>query len=252
MSKIRWFDSNLCVGRPMNAEWESPGSRKDLLRTMADHSVSEGLIWHVSQFEAEPYLGNDMLESWLDTKGGIMGCMALMPTLVDPPRHKDIFKYMKSCGFRAVRIFPSRNNYSVSAFKADSTMDEIVERRIPVIISLESGSTWDILAEFLKTFPKATCIASDHGVWGQDRYLWPLLEKYPGLHAETGMLSIEADGLLSGVEKFGASRFVFGSGYPRRYMGAPMADILHSEITDAEKAQIAGDNMRRLIGRIKL
>jgi predicted TIM-barrel fold metal-dependent hydrolase len=128
----------------------------------------------------------------------------------------------------------------------------MVERRIPLLISIEGRTPWRDVYALLSEVPDLTCVLCDIGVWGVDRYTWPLLDKYPNVYIETSQLSIEAGGLEAGVAKFGADRFLFGSGFPLRYPEAAAMQLIHSEVSDSDKQNIASKNLERLISEVKL
>ena len=101
-------------------------------------------------------------------------------------------------------------------------------------------------------FPNLTCILCDIGIWGVDRYSWPLLEKYPNLYLETSLLSLENYGLEATVQRFGSDKLVFGSGFPERYPESAMLQLLHADISEYDKKKIAGLNLENLIAKVKL
>ncbi|MCM8762403.1 MAG: hypothetical protein NC905_07605 [Candidatus Omnitrophica bacterium] len=53
------------------------------------------------------------------------------------------------------------------------------------------------------------------------------------------------------VKRFGGERVVFGSGYPERYMEASILQLVHSEIEEQEKRNIAYRNIERVIKDLK-
>ena len=49
------------------------------------------------------------------------------------------------------------------------------------------------------------------------------------------------------VRKYGASRLLFGSGFPACYLGAHLLTLFHSDISQADKQAILGGNLERLV-----
>jgi predicted TIM-barrel fold metal-dependent hydrolase len=73
-----------------------------------------------------------------------------------------------------------------------------------------------------------------------------VLEEHPNVYVETRLLnSPQAIELLVG--QFGAERLVFGSGTPLYYFSSALMPLQAANLTDAQKAQILGDNLRRLL-----
>ena len=97
-----------------------------------------------------------------------------------------------------------------------------------------------------------TCILCDIGDWGQDRFTWPLLEGFPRVYVETSYLSLEAGGIEATVERYGAGRLVYGSGFPKRYPEAAMLDLLHAQLAEREREMIASGNLSALIEEAQL
>jgi len=45
---------------------------------------------------------------------------------------------------------------------------------------------------------------------------------------------------------------LFGTNFPFTNMGGPMLTLAQADVSDSEKEAIAGGNLRRLLGRVKL
>jgi predicted TIM-barrel fold metal-dependent hydrolase len=133
-----------------------------------------------------------------------------------------------------------------------SFLDEVAQRRIPLLLSLERGVTWRDVYQLLGEYPELTCLLCDIGIWGQDRFVWPLLERYPRVFVETSLVSLEAGGLEAGVKRFDASRFVFGSGFPVRYPEAALLDLLQADLPVRDREAIASANLERLLSEVRL
>ncbi|MEI6424397.1 MAG: hypothetical protein WCP55_19425, partial [Lentisphaerota bacterium] len=80
---------------------------------------------------------------------------------------------------------------------------------------------------------------------------WPLLENFPNVRLESSLLSLEAGGLEETVRQYGASRIVFGSGFPERYIESATLQLTHADISDKEKKMIAKENLESIMAGIK-
>ena len=59
-------------------------------------------------------------------------------------------------------------------------------------------------------------------------------------------------GIESLVAEYGASRLLFGSGFPESYIGGMMLALRHARIPEEAKAAIAGGNLERILARAEL
>ncbi len=247
-----FFDANAFIGRPMRAIPGAVASWEELLGEMDAAGVGEALVWHIAQQQYHPAEGNRLLCEAAGDSSRLWKCWTVLPPQTGEVPPDTLFEEMKSRRVVALRIFPNENRYIANRQVFGALMDEISDRRIPLLLSIEPGIGWPPVYALLKDYPKLTCILCDIGIWGQDRNTWPLLEGYPNVHIETSMLSIEASGIEAAVRRFGSERLVFGSGFPLRYLEAPMLDLVRSEIPDEDKRKIASGNLKRLIAEVEL
>lgn len=144
--------------------------------------------------------------------------------------------------------FPERNRFLLNRVTFGSFLDELTERKIPLFLTIgDEGLNFASLYELLNDFPALTCILCNIGIWGVDRLTWPLLEKFPQFYLESSLLSLEEGGIETTVKRFGAERIVFGTGFPERYMEAPILQLLHAEIPESAKKKIASENLEHIL-----
>jgi hypothetical protein len=72
------------------------------------------------------------------------------------------------------------------------------------------------------------------------------MEAYPNLYLETSHYEL-AHGLSDFCQRYGASRWLFGSAYPRRCLGGAMYQLLHVDLPHSALEAIAGANLHRLL-----
>ena len=241
-----FFDANVIVGTPMNQALFTPlATPADLGRYLESQALCGALVWHWAQSEGHPSSGNELVEPYVDASRHIFPCRALLPPATDEPTGLSGGLAALSPG--AVRLFPESHRYLMNRVVWDDLLDELAERRVPVLLSTEHGTSWAQIYDLLRDYPQLTCVLCDIGTWSMDRYTYPLLKAYPNVHIETSMLSLEDGGVEEMVRRFGARRLVFGTGFPKRYAEASMLQLTHADIGDADRQAIAADNMLRLI-----
>jgi predicted TIM-barrel fold metal-dependent hydrolase len=246
------IDCNVAVGRPINPSSNVVADPGELLSAMDAAGVDQALIWHVAQHNTFPQNGNKLVCEFGAGEERLMRCWTALPPVTDEIPLDELFAGMKASGVFALRLFPDYHRYQPNAAVLSDLLDRAIEANLPLILSLERGMTWSQIFQLMADFPKLTLILADVGVWGQDRNTWPLLQKYPNVFVETSLLALEAGGVACGVKKFGAERFVFGSGFPDKYIEAPLLEVLHSDIAESDKELILSGNILRMKAQVKL
>lgn len=245
---LTFFDANLCFGRSMKAIYAPAVTAADLQRRMAQSGVAKGLVWHVAQRDYAASDGNRLLARAIAGRKNLYGCWTLLPPQTGEVITPDFFTRMKANRIAALRAFPAHHRFMLNRVVFGTFMDEVAERRIPLLLSLEKGSGgWPEIYQFLAEYPGLTCVLCDTGIWNSDRYTWPLLEAYPRVYLETSLLALEDAGIEETVARYGADRLLFGTGFPERYSEAGTLAVRHADIPAAAKKKIASANLEKLI-----
>ena len=249
--KFEFFDVNTFLGVPTRNTLNSPASAAELLAEMNAAGIGKAVAWHIAQHDYDAAEGNRLLSEAIADETRLYGCWSILPPQTGEVIGDDFFSRMKQNRIVALRAFPPVHRYMLNTITFGRFMYQLFERRIPLLLSLNRGFTWESIHAFCKEFTFAHVIICDIGVWGVDRYTWPLLDACPNLYLETSMLSIEDGGVEAGVRRFGGERFVFGTGFPDRYPQAAVLQLLHAEISDADREKIASGNLRRMVEGIR-
>jgi hypothetical protein len=248
---LTFYDANVVVGRPRNESLAAPiATPADLGTYLTTTGISRALLWHWAQTDGHPEVGNAMLEPFRHAGQDVAVCWAILPPATG--EQGDLLSRMGAAGVAAVRLFPESHRYLMRRAAWGDLLDQLGDRRVPVILSLEAGCSYDQAYDLLADYPRLTCILCDTGTWSMDRYTYPLLDRYPNVRLETGMLSITDGGVEGVVRRFGAGRLVFGTGFPRRYAEAAMLQLTHADIAEADRQAIAAGNLRRLMREVSL
>jgi hypothetical protein len=121
-----------------------------------------------------------------------------------------------------------------------------VERRVPVLVSVKYDLSWRDLYDLLECYPALRLVIADHGCWGEDRYFRPLLDRYAGVRIELSNYLLDG-GIEDLVARYGPGRLVFGSGFPRLYLGGMMLALRHADIEEEAKEAIAAGNLETML-----
>lgn len=251
--QLEFFDVNTFIGRPMNRIFKPAQNGEALVAEMKTNNITKAITYHIFQYEGSPEKGNSMLAEEISKHPELYGCWTILPPQTEEVIKDDFFKKMKENKIVALNAFPEWHRYILDKVSFGEFFEHLIERKIPLLLTMgRSCITWESLYNFMKDFPLLTCILCDIGIWGVDRFTFPLLEKFPNFYLETSLLSLEEGGLESVVKRFGSQRLIFGTGFPVRYQKAAILQIIHADISDSDKINIASKNLEQILREEKL
>ena len=251
--KLKFFDANVYVGQPTIPKGKPLKNADDLIREMDKHGIEKALVWHIAQHDVFPQEGNVLLIREISGRERLLGCWTILPPQTGEVIEKNFFERMKKNRIYALRLFPRPHNFILDKIVFEDFFTRLTENNVPLVFDLQRAvSSYESIYNILKDCPGLECILCNIGVWSVNRYVWPLLEKFPGLYVETSLLALEDGGIEETVKRFGSGRLVFGTGLPERYPEASVLSLLHAEISDEDKEKIAYNNMKEIIQRVLL
>ena len=245
--KLDFFDVNVFIGRPMRAIYRPAANAAALLDELKKSEISRAIAWHIASHDCSPQDGNRLISEAVAEFDSLYGCWAVLPPVTGEVVNADFFDNMKRDRIAALCAFPDQERYLLNRTAFGRFFDEVSERKIPLLVSLDRGVSWASIDNLMRDYPKLTCVICDIGIFGMDRQTWPLLDTYPNVHIETSMLSLQAGGVEETVKRFGAERLLFGTGFPMRYPEAAMLQLAQADISDSDKAKIASGNLDALV-----
>jgi hypothetical protein len=244
---VRFFDCNAFFGLPMIRPLAPVPTAGELVAAMDRNGVEQALVWHIAQHDDSPQTGNQLLADEIRDQPRLTGCWTVLPNQArEFPPLPVFFRQMREAHVRALRTFPGSHRFLANAVSMGDWLEALVERRIPLLLSLRRGVEWRDVYALLAEFPDLVCVICDHGCWGEDRMFRPLLERYPNVYVDTAQYLLDG-GLEAMVADYGACRMLFGSGFPESYMGGIMMALKHARLPDEARAAIAGGNLERLL-----
>ncbi len=244
-SHLRWIDCNARIGG-----WSAPQPHQftdasGLMGAWDRAGIEGGLVHHAWAWEWSPPRGNEALLEETEGKARIRPCFVGLPHAtreIEP-----VLQFARTVGAAggAVRIFPKHHSWSVHDWCAGALFDALQTARVPVLVDIREAG-WDDIAAILDAHPRLPVVVLE-SFYRVDRMLYPLMESHPNLHLEANTYVVFR-GLEAIVRRFGADRLIFGTGLPELETGGPMALVAYAEISDEDKAKIAGGNLLRLLG----
>ncbi|MHB9106348.1 MAG: amidohydrolase family protein [Armatimonadota bacterium] len=244
-----FFDVNAFIGRPLLRQHGAVATVEEYFQAVEGTDISRALFWHIGQRDGAPDVGNPLLSRAIAGDERALGCWTILPPQTDRDvMTPDLFERMAAEKIVALRAFPDMHRYVLDRTTFAGFLDQVAELQIPLLLSPRFGCDWPTIHNLLEAFPTLTCVICDVGVWGQDRNTWPLLERFPNTYLDSSMVSLEAGGLEAAVRAYGARRIVFGTGFPYHTPHAAVLDLLHAEISEADREKIAWGNATALLG----
>ena len=239
------FDANAMVG-PLAARggrWQP----ERLLATMRMFGVTEALVAHTYAWRHDPAVGNEQLVKELADHDELYPCWVVAPSSCgELPPPGQLLAQADAVGVVAFRMYPHDHGYDPLGHDADALMDRLEDHGAPVLIDADQAG-WSSIEELAGRHPSLALLITHTG-YRTLRALAGALERHEFLHVDLSYLGSHT-GLEWLVARFGASRFVFGTGFPHRDPADAVARLMWSELDDGDVDAIAGGNLRRLLGR---
>ncbi len=243
-----WFDCNCGFGVPAKPLGAVLRSATDLIEELDFCGVGEALVYHVAMEAESAQVGNRLVCEETANQPRLHPTWAILP-----PQTRElgtVDDFLTSMGrheVRALRAYPEEHRYRLDAVTFGPLMEELIARRIPLMV----GPAWQTVGDLLRDFPELTLIIHGHSNWGDDRYFRPLIERYPRVHLDTSNYQ-QAEGLADFVHTYGPDRLLYASGAPDLQMGAALLSLAGSDMSADAKEAIAGGNLRRLLSEVQL
>ncbi|GHV02537.1 hypothetical protein FACS1894211_14120 [Clostridia bacterium] len=260
---MKFIDCSACIGkgginrRIVNHEnyivtekVSEPETAAELLAEMDYCGVDEAILYHQAMIDVSAQYGNGLLENELksDKSKRLRGTITVLPSISDAGFDvADIQKKVRELNLAGVRAFPHNNRFMLDKVTCGDLLDYLTQSKLPLYLTPADG--WEHIFAVLKEFPKLTVIITNYGLWGSDRYFYPLARAYKNVHIDTGDFQV-IRGLEAFVGKFGSERLLFGTNYPMDNMGGPIAALLGAKISLADKENIAHGNIERILGGV--
>jgi hypothetical protein len=249
---MHFFDCNAFFGLPARRPLAPVRTAGELLAEMDRAGVERALVWHIAQHDASPQVGNQLLVNAIQPHSRLVGCWTLLPDQArELPPPLVLFRQMREARVAALRVFPRSHRFLANSVSMGRWFGEMVDRRIPLLVSVRRGMDWAGIYALLAEYPDLVCVICDHGCWGMDRMFRPLIERYRHLYLDTAQYLLDG-GLEALMSDYGAGRLLFGSGFPESYFGGMMLALRHARIPEEAKADIAARNLERILEEAEL
>lgn len=242
------FDCNCSFGRSPKPPFRYAHSAAELIAEMDFCGIDRALVYHAGQRFGSPGIYNPQLIKDIKDYPRLEPTWAILPSQTgEQSEPANFLKLMKTNGVKILRAFPEEHRYRLDRCTFGELLEALTEKRIPLFIKESVLAIGDLMKEF----PNLTAIAVNQGPHSLERYLRPLIEKYPNLYLDTSYYIVE--GLIEEFcKRYGPHRLLFGSGFPDNCSGGSLLRLLQAEISDKAKEAIGGGNLERLLMKVQL
>jgi predicted TIM-barrel fold metal-dependent hydrolase len=250
MPELTFLDCNVTVGRRSAPRPENDLSPGEILAELEYAGISAALAIHAHAREYDPRIGNERMSEVSARHPEFLPCYVLLPHHTrEFPAGDALLHYLEEGGARAVRLFPKEHSYCLGETWCGALFSTLAEAGVPVLLDVDQ-TDWPELDQVMAAHPRMNLLLLRVG-YRIDRWIYPLLERYPGLRLEPSLYPLHG-GIEAAVERFGAERIVFGTGMPVWDAGAPVAQLRYARIGPENRRKIAVDNLRSLLWKASL
>jgi predicted TIM-barrel fold metal-dependent hydrolase len=263
MTNWNFFDARAKVGQHVTYtnDAECPWSVEHLLADMDHHGVAEAIVLDCLSAESSPADGNPRIVDLVSNEPRLHPAWVALPPGTDElPAPQEMLRQMREHKVVALYLFPNQHAYPLADWCVDELLAPMEEARVPVFITPDEVGTsrsqsfpagWDhsdlpAVVELCRRFPHLPVIISEGRIRRSQRALFRALEACPNLRLELSGLWLHRN-IEYITQRFGSERLLFGSNWPHLGHGATLATLSCAEISDEDKQNIAGDNLRRLV-----
>jgi hypothetical protein len=218
----------------------------NLLSALDRFGITEALVYHASGDETHPTVGNRLLLDATRSNPRLHACVTLLPPATGemPPPAEHIPELIGR-GIKAVRMTPTVHSYTLSTAFCGDLLDELQKHSMPLFIDINLFRDWTVVDGIAGDFPDLPVVLTSFQ-YGMTRDAYSVFGRRENVYAELHGYEVH-DGLEHLLPRFGADRFLFGSGWPEYTPGSPMTMLACARISRDEKLKIARDNLVRLL-----
>jgi hypothetical protein len=250
MAELKLIACDALVGLPRKPYPLFRPDEADLDRELARLQIAAAVVRHRQCVENAPHWGNTVLAREAAERANWIPAVCL--TSDGAPDDYSLEATMTRAlanGMRIAWISPKEHMFSPRPWCSGRLYAACTAVRLPLLVDYRS-LTLDDVDEIMTAFPQLRLIVTQAPRFGRHRTLYALLERHPGLHLCLSSAYSVHEGLTDLVERFGHTRFVWGSNYPEAEGGASVSLLMYAALPEAARAAIAHGNIERLLGEV--
>ncbi len=243
-----YFDAYTVAGPRAAKHPAEPWRLEEIVAEMDHCAIAQAMVLSTQAIQYDLQLGNRRLSEALEPYHGRLHAIwnAIPHASREFPAPATLFAAMEEHGVRAVSLHPLTNGWDLFDRSSEALLGGLQERQAPVYLPRSQFHEFNWITRLMEKYRRLILIVPGIN-WAEQRYLLPLLERYPGLHITFDHLQIN-EGIEDLVELGLENQLLFGSNAPKMSMGAHRCFIDYAEVPREVIGKIAGGNLRRLLG----
>jgi hypothetical protein len=226
-------------------------SADDLVAEMARLDIRRALVREVPDTLINDLpRSNEKLYEAHARHSSLVPCPIVVPaTGYDLPGEEAQIDAALESGAGAVAIRPGQDHWSLEPWCCNRLFKAIEERRVPVFCMNEKVS-FETLGDLAKRYSHIPFILAGIGYRTQ-RIILPMMETFSNIYLSMGSNMCVHQGIEQLVDKIGAKRLLFGTGFPKIEAMCGVTLLMYAGIAEEAKALIGAANLARLINEIR-
>lgn len=250
-SRIKYLDAFAAIGMQGPVDAKVPWTMESLLEDMRHTGIHGALVYHTIAREYAPMYGNRHLVELIADEERLFPCWVVLPSISDemlPPR--ELVGQMQSAGVLAAKMFPQRHHIALTEALCGELFSALEEAQIPLLLDAglhgeDQQVTFKEVARLCRNHPDLPLLLQKVR-WESTRDILSLMQQFPGISLEFSSFQVNY-GLEFMKEKVGIDRLLLGTEWPFKSPGAAKSFIDYSELSEEEKAKVAGGNLAALL-----
>lgn len=223
----------------------------DLAATLAQLQIERALVRVApDDLDGDVVRSNEMLFSAAAVDARLAPCPVVLPSDAgDVPGENEQVATLVARGAEAVCVRPGIDCWSLSPWASGRLFGALQDRRLPVLCLHRHVNLEDV-ARLAAAYPELPLVAAEVA-YRQGRVLVPLLESFPNVHLSIGSNFCIHGGLERLVERVGAERLLFGTGFPEVEPMMGITLLTYADLDEDDKQRIGAENLERLIAGVR-
>jgi len=243
MKQRKYFDIHGVVGRHSKPPARLPWLPQSLCEDMRSVRVHAAAVSHAESVDYSFVAGDAKLLEVARAEPRLCGVATLPPTAAFETGDPDYLTKLLDAGFRGVKIMPSKFSCGHDPRDMKAIAELLIERGLPLFYP--RGEGFEGLTALLDAYQSLNVILLGAS-WGDNRQLFPLLERHPNLYFDYS--KNQANDILELTKQhFGIGRVLYGTGWPWASMGALKSLTEYAVLSENDKDMVAHLNACRLL-----
>ena len=241
---VEVLDANMAVGHRRDA-WQPSDDRSSLLAELDRHGTLEALVFHNHASSISPTHGQSLLDDWLGGEKRLIPQTCVLP---DEASLQLLDRTERDGALTSARIAEVQR-YTNLPFTAEffgPLLRWLEDRRVPLWVPAQQIDLRDLIPTLRPFSHLPSVLTGMH--FSESLWVEPIMRQLPMLHLE--LSRYEPLGQVERlIKRFGAERFVYGSGYPSYAIGPVIYYLHHCNISSEQLTAICRNNVKRLLTR---